>query len=126
GYRIGSGVLIVSGEPVGPAESVPELLERLAAFAERRGLRIAAMGVGEGLRPSFEQLGLRAFYIGDEAIVDTAEFSLEGRAIRKVRQSVSRLEKAGYRTELLRLAELDDATAAELERVSAAWRGDRP
>jgi lysyl-tRNA synthetase, class II len=39
----------------------------------------------------WEQPQLRARYIGDEAIVDTSSFSLEGRAIQKVRQSVSRL-----------------------------------
>src|SRR5438105_5924119 len=90
GYRVENRVLVVSGDPVGPPEALPELLAGLAAFAEARGLGIAALGVSESLRPSFEQLGLRAFYMGDEAIVETAVFSLEGRAIRKVRQSVAR------------------------------------
>jgi lysyl-tRNA synthetase class 2 len=123
GYRVESGVLLVSGEPVGPAEAIPKLLERLGVFAERRGLRIAAVGVSEVLKARFEQLGLRALYIGDEAIVDTSAFSLEGRPIRKVRQSVSRLEKAGYGCALTTAAELDAETSAELDRVSAAWRG---
>jgi lysyl-tRNA synthetase, class II len=122
GYRVESGVLVVSGEPVGPSEALPELLAGLGGFAEQRGLRLAVIGVGEALKPLFEQLGLRALYLGDEAIVDTAAFSLEGRAIRKVRQSVSRLEKAGYTTELTASSELDAGTVSELERVSAAWR----
>ena len=58
GYRVESGVLLVSGEPVGPAEAIPKLLERLGVFAERRGLRIAAVGVSEVLKARFEQLGL--------------------------------------------------------------------
>ncbi len=115
--------MIVSGEPVGPLEAVPELLERLAGFAERRGLRIAAIGVGKELRASFEQLGLSAFYIGDEAIVERETFSLEGRAIRKVRQSVSRLEKAGYSCQLITVAALNARDAAALEAVAASWRG---
>jgi lysyl-tRNA synthetase, class II len=126
GYRVESGVLLVSGEPVGPAEAIPELLERLGAFAERRGLRIAAIGVGETLKPRFEQLGLRTFYIGDEAIVDTSTFTLEGRPIRKVRQSVSRLEHAGYTSQLGPISDLDNVTLVALERVSAAWREDEP
>ena len=126
GYRVESGVLLVSGEPVGPAEAVPELLERLAGFAERRGLRIAALGVGSQLKESFEQLGLRAFYIGDEAILDTAAFTLEGRAIRKVRQSVARIEKTGYSTELIAVSDLGSQEAAALREVSAAWRGGKP
>lgn len=122
GYRIESGVLLVSGDPVGATDALPALLSQLGGFAERCGLRIAAIGVSERLRPLFAQLGLRALYLGDEAIVQTGRFSLEGRPIRKVRQSVSRLEKAGYRCELLDLGMLDEPTLSELERVSQKWR----
>jgi lysyl-tRNA synthetase class 2 len=126
GYRIENGVLLVSGDPVGPDAALPSLLREVSDFAERRALKIAALGVSERLRPLFEQLGLRSLYIGDEAIVDTGAFSLEGRAIRKVRQSVSRLEKAGFAVELREAAAVDVGTLAELERVSAEWRQGEP
>ncbi len=122
GYRVETGVLLVSGDPVGPAEAIPGLLHELSLFAETRGLRIAALGVGERLLPLWKQLGLRALYLGDEGVVDTRTFSLEGRAIRKVRQSVSRLEKNGYTAGLQDLAEVDEPQLAELDRVSRNWR----
>jgi lysyl-tRNA synthetase class 2 len=126
GYRVESGVLLVSGDPVGPDDAVPALLRELSAFAETRGLRIAALAAGNRTCPLWEQLGLRALYLGDEAVVETAGFSLEGRAIRKVRQSVSRLEKHGYRAELREVTELDTAELAELDEVSALWRQGAP
>jgi lysyl-tRNA synthetase class 2 len=126
GYRIENRVLLVSGDPVGPEDAVRPLLHQLGAFAEHHGLAIAAIGVSETLRGCFEELGLRGLYLGDEAIIDTDTFTLEGRPIRKVRQSVSRLEKAGYRAELHHLAALDDATFAELERVAEAGRQGAP
>jgi lysyl-tRNA synthetase class 2 len=122
GYRIQSGVLTVSGDPVGAPDAVPPLLTQVATFAEQRGLRVAVLGASEQMRPLWQQLGLRPFYMGDEAIIDTAGFSLEGRPIRKVRQSVSRLEKAGYGTELVPLADLDEASFASLENISSLWR----
>jgi lysyl-tRNA synthetase class 2 len=125
GYGVENRVLVVSGDPVGPAGAIAELLTDLAAFAEERDLAIAALGVSEPLRLLFEQLGLRAFYMGDEAIIETGRFSLEGRPIRKVRQSVMRLQKASFTAELVGVAGLDNATLAALERVSAAWRGGR-
>jgi lysyl-tRNA synthetase class 2 len=125
GYRVENRVLVVSGDPVGPPEAIGELLTDLAAFAEERDLAIAALGVSEPLRRMFEQLGLRALYMGDEAIIETEQFSLEGRPIRKVRQSATRLSKAGYSAELVEAARLDAATIGALERVSAAWRGGR-
>jgi len=77
------------------------------------------------MKPAFEQVGLRSFYIGDEAILETSSFSLEGRAIRKVPQSVTRLEREGYSAELRTASELDEATSAALISVSEAWRGDK-
>jgi len=126
GYRIENGVLLISGDPVGREAALPALMRELSDFAERRALTIAALGVSERLRPLFEQLGLRSLYIGDEAIVDTSAFSLEGRAIRKVRQSVSRLEKAGFAVQLCEVAKLDASTLAELKRVSDDWRRGEP
>ena len=70
---------------------------------------------------SSSSAGLRALYIGDEAIVETARFSLEGRAIRKVRQSVSRLRTAGYTTTIAELGSLDDAVVQRLELVAQDW-----
>lgn len=122
-YRVENNVLLVSGDPVGADEATRDLLRELLVFAEKRGLRVAAIGVGEPLLPLWRQAGLHQLYIGDEAIVDTAAFTLEGRAIRKVRQSVSRLEKQGYTADLYLHAELDEPTTSELEAVSAAWRG---
>jgi lysyl-tRNA synthetase, class II len=122
GYRVEAGVLLVSGDPVGPEAAIPPLLRELSLFAETRGLRLAALGAGDRLRPLWEQLGLRSLYLGDEAVVETAAFSLEGRPIRKVRQSVTRLEKQGYVAELRQVADLSDAELAGLEAVSRSWR----
>jgi lysyl-tRNA synthetase class 2 len=121
GYRVESGVLMVSGDPVGEREAVDSLMRVLVRFAEQRALRLAALGVSTEGRALFEQAGLRALYIGDEAIVETERFDLEGRAIRKVRQSVARLRKAGYSTTIAELGSLDEAVLQQLEHVAEDW-----
>lgn len=122
GYKISGSTLLLSGDPVGLDEAIPGLLEELRRFAERRGLVLGAVGASEELRRLYRTAGLRALYIGDEAIVETNSFSLEGRAIRKVRQSVNRLATAGFTTDMRSLGELDAATRADLERVTRFWR----
>jgi lysyl-tRNA synthetase class 2 len=72
------------------------------------------------------ELGLHTRYLGDEAIVDVQGFSLEGRPIRKVRQSVSRLQKAGFTSELREMGTLDDATTAQIEKVLELGRMGAP
>ena len=123
GYRVESGVLMISGDPVGETADLAELVGQTILFAEERSLRIAALGVSSTGRELFEQAGLRSLYLGDEAIVDTAAFSLDGRAVRKVRQSVTRLEKAGYRARLAELGSLDPSVLHQLDEVAEDWRG---
>ncbi|HET9154799.1 MAG TPA: phosphatidylglycerol lysyltransferase domain-containing protein [Solirubrobacterales bacterium] len=126
GYRIETGVLLVSGDPVGPAEAVPGLLRDLCGFAEARGLAIGVVGASEEFAELAAGAGLGSFYIGDEAIVELAGFSLEGRAVRKLRQAVNRVRKAGYTVALKSMGELSEAGLRELEEVSERWRGDEP
>jgi lysyl-tRNA synthetase, class II len=126
GYRIEGNVMLLSGDPVGESASLPLLLKETCAFAERHGLRLGAVGVGASTLPLFRDAGLHAMYLGDEAIVETAAFSLEGRAIRKVRQSVSRIEAAGYSIDAQELGRLDTDTRAQLHAVSARWLDGAP
>jgi lysyl-tRNA synthetase class 2 len=126
GYRIESSVLLLSGDPIGPDAAIPRLLEDLRSFAHARALKLGAVGASAGMRPLYERLGLRTVYLGDEAIVELGSFSLQGRAIRKVRQSVSRLEKAGFAAELHEVATLTPATTTETELVLERGRDGAP
>jgi lysyl-tRNA synthetase class 2 len=126
GYRIENGVLLLSGDPVGAPDAFHNLLTQLRGFTEARGLKLGAVGASERLCPIYEQHGLRTIYLGDEAILELDRFSLEGRAIRKVRQSVTRLTKAGYHAELHELGELDGDTVAEIEQVLERGREGAP
>lgn len=126
GYRVENGVLLLSGDPVGPDATLAEMLADLKTFAQARGLKLAAVGASERLVPLWEGLGLRTMYLGDEAIIEVGEFSLEGRPIRKVRQSVSRLRKAGYVAELHRVSELEPSVASEVEEVLERGREGAP
>ena len=126
GYRVEHGVMLVAGDPVGPDDAIPAIIDATRSFAERHGLRLGAVGASAALARHWRQAGLRSLYIGDEAIVDTGPFSLEGRPIRKVRQSVTRVATAGYTAAVEAVARLAPETLAELEAVSSQWRAGEP
>ena len=125
-YRVVAGTALVSGDPVGEAAEIDELLAELRRLARTHGWRVAIVGASEGQLDRYRALGLKPVPIGDEAVLLPQEFSLEGRSIRKVRQSVSRLGKAGYTFRVVAADDVGPALVTELERVSTAWRGDQP
>jgi lysyl-tRNA synthetase class 2 len=125
-YRVVNGVAIVSGDPIGPPGAFDELLARFIAYARSRDWRIAILGASEARLDLYRRHGLHALYHGDEAIVETAAFSLDGRSIRKVRQSVHRLARAGFRCEVYEPHEIDAELRGELGEIARAWRGVEP
>ncbi len=126
GYRVEGRVLLVSGDAVGPDDALPGLIAEARTFAEGHGLKIGATGASESAAAHWRDAGFRSLYLGDEAIVETKGFSLDGRAIRKVRQSVTRLTSGGFTAAVEAVAELDPVTLAELEAISDRWRAGEP
>ncbi len=122
-YRVVSGAALVSGDPVGDENEFDALLSEFRRVAHARGWRLAILGASAASVDRYRRLGMRAIPIGDEAVLHPAEFSLEGRAIRKVRQSVSRLSKAGYVFEAIAVADVGTELRAQLDAVSEEWRG---
>jgi lysylphosphatidylglycerol synthetase-like protein (DUF2156 family) len=125
-YRVVGGTVLVSGDPVGEEAEIDELLEELRGLARSHGWRLAVVGASGQQLGRYRALGLKPIPIGDEAVLLPQEFSLEGRAIRKVRQSVTRLRKAGYSFRVVPADEVEAGLEAELAAVSTAWRGGQP
>ncbi len=125
-YRVVAGTALVSGDPVGDDAEIDDLLAELRRLARANGWRFAVVGASDAHLERYRALGLKPVSIGEEAVLDPREFTLEGRAIRKVRQSVSRLGKAGYSFRIVAADEVAPALEAELEDVSAAWRRGEP
>jgi lysyl-tRNA synthetase, class II len=125
-YRVVAGSALVSGDPVGEEAEIPRLLADFQGMAHAKGWRIAVLGASAERLPLYRSLGLRAVKLGDEAVVHPASFSLEGRKIRKVRQSVHRLEKAGYRVRVLSAGEMDGGMRDAVLGLAAEARGRWP
>ena len=125
-YTVLGGSALVSGDPVGDAAELQGLLRDFRALARSRGWRVAIVSAGEELLPLYRAAGFHAIKVGDEAFVRPSAFSLEGRPIRKVRQSVHRLLRAGYTAQIVEDRDLDEPLRAELHQVSEEWRGRWP
>ncbi|MFJ2437809.1 phosphatidylglycerol lysyltransferase domain-containing protein [Streptomyces anulatus] len=123
-YRVVSGVMLAGGDPIGDVEAWPGAIERFMDEAQAHSWTPAVMGCSEtGGQVWTRETGLTALELGDEAVVDAADFSLAGRAMRNVRQMVKRIERNGYETRVRRARDIGDTELDRIRRAAADWRG---
>ncbi|SFY22436.1 phosphatidylglycerol lysyltransferase domain-containing protein [Streptomyces atratus] len=123
-YRVVSGVMLASGDPIGDVEAWPGAIERFMDEARAHSWTPAVMGCSEtGGEVWTRETGLDALELGDEAVVDVADFSLAGRAMRNVRQMVKRIERLGYETRVRRVSDIGEAELARIRHAADDWRG---
>ncbi|WBQ06028.1 bifunctional lysylphosphatidylglycerol synthetase/lysine--tRNA ligase LysX [Kribbella sp. CA-293567] len=122
-YRVVNGVSLASGDPIGDPASWPGAIQRWLAEARTYGWSPAVLSASEEAARAYVDAGLRALAMGDEAIIDVADFTLEGRTMRPVRQAVTRAQRAGYHAEVVRHGDLSPETLAEYVRLAEKWRG---
>lgn len=121
-YRVVGGVSLASGDPLGDPEAWPGAIEPWLAEARAHGWIPAVMGASEEAGTIYSRHGLDALELGDEAIVETAEFTLEGRAMRTVRQAHNRVQRAGYRVRIRRHEDIPADEMAYLLTRADDWR----
>ncbi|MET7441779.1 MULTISPECIES: phosphatidylglycerol lysyltransferase domain-containing protein [unclassified Streptomyces] len=121
-YRVVGGVSLASGDPVGDPEAWPGAIEPWLAEARAHGWIPAVMGASEEAGTIYARHGLDALELGDEALVEIAEFTLEGRAMRTVRQAFNRIRRAGYTVRIRRHEDIPAEELAYLLRRADDWR----
>ncbi|WP_405925942.1 phosphatidylglycerol lysyltransferase domain-containing protein [Streptomyces sp. NBC_00035] len=121
-YRVLGGVSLASGDPIGDLEAWPGAIEPWLAEAREHGWIPAVMGASEEAGTVYARHGLDALELGDEAIVETAEFTLEGRAMRTVRQAYNRVKRAGYEVRIRRHQDIPADEMAYLLKRADDWR----
>ncbi|AZM60864.1 hypothetical protein DMA10_28650 [Streptomyces sp. WAC 01420] len=112
-YRVVSGVMMADGDPIGDVEAWPGAIERFMDVARANswipGVRGCSRTGGEVWT---RETGLHVLAPrnegdeGNEAVVDTADFPLAGRATRTVHHTVRRIARAGRRTPVRHVRDL--------------------
>ncbi|MFE2449846.1 phosphatidylglycerol lysyltransferase domain-containing protein, partial [Streptomyces sp. NPDC059426] len=121
-YRVVGGVSLASGDPIGDPEAWPGAIDRWLVRAREHGWTPSVIGASEEGGTVYARHGLNALELGDEAIVDIAEFTTEGRAIRSVRQAHHRVERAGYTVRVSRHEDMPPHEMAEMIELADDWR----
>jgi len=125
-YRVVSGVMLASGDPIGDPEAWPGAIGPFLDEAARHAWKPAVMGCSElGAEVWCREGGLTALELGDEAVVNVADFSLSGRSMRNVRQMVNRVAKHGYTAEVRRVSDIPRRELDAIVKAADSWRGSQ-
>jgi lysyl-tRNA synthetase class 2 len=121
-YRPLGGVSLASGDPIGDPEAWPGAIDAWLAEAREHGWVPAVLGAGEEGATVLSRHGLEAIELGDEAVIDVPEFTLEGRPMRVVRQAYNRVQRADYQTRIRRHREIPADELRKLIDDAERWR----
>ncbi|SDN87268.1 Lysylphosphatidylglycerol synthetase, C-terminal domain, DUF2156 family [Klenkia soli] len=124
GYGLHGRTAVALGGPIGAPGSRRAAAAEFLELCRRNGWTPGFHQVTADELDDLAPLGLRAYKIGEEAVVELAGgVAPEGRAGKSIRSAVRRCERAGYR--VVELAHpLTDADLARLREVSDAWSAD--
>jgi phosphatidylglycerol lysyltransferase len=121
-YRVGNHFALALADPVGPEEEIEGLVSGYTKFCRENDWGAGFHQTLPDFLPVYEKLGFRRIKVGDDAIVDLARFSLDGKERKTFRHIVNKLEDGGVRYQWHE-PPLSDEVVAQAEQVSDAWLG---
>jgi lysyl-tRNA synthetase, class II len=124
-YTYLGGYALVSADPIGAPGSVARVLDEFLAMCADRAWNPAFLAVREASMPLYASRGFSSFYLGDEAILDCARFTLEGSARKSVRAAVRRVGRT-HHFKLIAESNASPRLVEQLNAISEKWRGKAP
>ncbi len=123
-YRIANGFAVVLEEPVCAEENKTALLIEFENYCKNKGLKTAFYRVDEESLYHFNTTShKRKIIIGQEAVMDVRNFTLEGKDKKSLRNGLNSLAKKGYIIKRF-TAPLPGYLVQALEQVSNEWLKD--
>jgi phosphatidylglycerol lysyltransferase len=119
-YRVADNIAIALGDPVGPDAEIGATMREFLEMCRENGWAVAFYQTLPDFLPMYVRLGMKTLKIGDDAIVDLPEFSLQGKSKRELRSKVRQLEAIGIHTREFQ-PPVPDGIIAQLKAVSDQW-----
>ncbi len=121
-YRVVGGVSLAGGDPLGEPGQWPAVIDCWLDEARKYGWLPGVLACGEEAGRMFSDRGLDVLQLGDEAIIDVADFTLQGRTMKPVRNLVNHAKRDGLVVDCIRARDLSAVEATEVRTRADAWR----
>lgn len=119
-FRTANNFAIVLEEPVCKTGEESKVIKEFETFCRSRNLKPIYYRVSEQSLSLFRSMKKKSIKIGQEAVVDAVNFTLEGRDHKSLRNAMNSLQKNGYKVSNYLPPHSDDFVD-ELKSVSDEW-----
>ena len=119
-YAYSNRTAVVLGDPIGPREDALAAVKAFQDFCFRNDWQAAFYQTLPDYLEAYRSAGFKALKIGEEALVDLQSFTLKGSEMKPIRNSVSKLERLGYRCQLSQPPH-DAVLLDRLQQISDEW-----
>ena len=119
-YRVAGNFAVALGDPVGPAAEMAGIIREFKTFCDQNDWGLAFHQALPNLLPVYRELGFKTLKIGDQAIVDLASFSLDGKGMKPARNAITKLDRSGVQIARYEPPVPDDVIE-QLYEVSEEW-----
>ena len=121
-YRVSTAVAITIGDPIGPPESLPAAVDEFLAFCRKHDWLPCFYEVAASNLAVYRAYGQRTLKIAEEAIIPLAAFDLRSPKLKKVRNSITKVERENPGIQVSLLEEpLRDEFEDQLQVISEQW-----
>ena len=119
-YGVGNNFAIALADPVGPEDEIEKIIGDFKAFCDENDWGICFHQTLPDFLPVYERLGFKKIKVGDDAIVDLMQFTLEGKEKKEFRHTIRKIEETGIQFIHLEPPIADDILS-QVKEVSDEW-----
>ncbi len=119
-YIVLGKVALVSGDPIGPKEDIPILLNEFMYFIKGASLTGCFVGLHENTLPFIDSLKYNKIHIGDEAILQLSSFQKDSLK-KRVRRAERHIENLRITCKIYKRKDLPIKYLQQIETISKDW-----
>ena len=124
-YRLGSGVALTVGDPVGPPHELSGSVEGFAAFCADAGVTACFYSVNEATREAAAGLGHTDLQVAEETLLPLGSLAFRGKRFQDVRTAFNRAGKAGIRAEWTTYGTAPLSVLDQINAISEEWVAEK-
>ena len=124
-YGAAAGTTVVLGDPIGPQDQTSAVVAAFLARSRKLGRMPVFYQLSATSRPVMNAAGFRMFPVGNEAIIELADFDLSGPRRANLRHTITRCRKDGVSVRWFASgvdASLEPGLVEQLRSIDEQWR----